>query len=229
MKKPAFILTDIEGTTTSISFVSDILFPWFRMHIRELLGMTHLTAVREAMDETVSIASHSEGLKLSSDEEIIQTLDRWCAEDKKITPLKTLQGILWEKGYQNGELKAHVYSDVAPKLKEWREAGIGMGVFSSGSVAAQKLLFCFSDDGDLTTYFSHYFDTNTGGKRELTTYRLIASKLRLDPGQILFLSDIGQELEAADAAGFQTLQLVRPGTEAGWKQLATSFDEIKFD
>jgi enolase-phosphatase E1 len=221
-----FILTDIEGTTSSISFVADELFPYFREHIKELLDMTHLGVVREAMDEVVSIADHSEGVKLSTDEEIVETLCRWSVEDKKITPLKTLQGILWEKGYQNGELKGHVYPEVPGKLTEWHESGIGLGVFSSGSVAAQKLIFGYSAAGDLTPYFSHYFDTNTGGKREITTYRLIATKLLVEPADILFLSDVAEELQAAKDAGFQTVQLVREGTQAAWEQTARDFSAI---
>jgi len=222
-----FILTDIEGTTTSISFVADELFPYFRENIHELLNMQDLSVVREAFDETVSLAHSADGLTIASNEQLLETLYRWSVEDRKITPLKTLQGILWEKGYKDGILKAHVFSDVAPKLQEWQEAGVGLGVFSSGSVAAQKLLFGYSIAGDLTPLFTHYFDTTAGGKREITTYRTISSKLLIEPKNILFLSDIVEELQAAEEAGFQTVQLVRPGTIAGWKTTASDFTEVE--
>ena len=221
-----FILTDIEGTTTSISFVSDELFPYFRENISELLSMRNLSVVKEAFDETVSLAHSADGISLSSDEEIIETLYRWSEEDRKLTPLKTLQGILWEKGYLDGTLKGHLYDDVAAKLNEWNVMGIGLGVFSSGSMAAQKLLFGHSVAGDLTPLFSHFFDTTAGGKREITTYRTISSKLLLPPENILFLSDITEELEAAKEAGYQTVQLLRPGTVKNWERVAADFNEV---
>jgi len=221
-----FILTDIEGTTTAISFVADELFPYFRKNIGDLLQLKDLSVVKEAFDETVSLAHSADGISLSSGEEIIETLRRWSIEDRKITPLKTLQGILWEKGYLDGTLKGHLYDDVAPKLKAWHAAGIGLGVFSSGSMAAQKLLFGNSVAGDLTPLFSHFFDTTAGGKREITTYRTISSKLLIPAENILFLSDIREELEAAKEAGYQTIQLLRPGTEKSWEQVAADFTEI---
>jgi len=226
--KPKFILTDIEGTTTSISFVADELFPYFREHISELTGLKDDPIVKEAFGETIRLAKEEDGVTISSDKEIIETLRRWSIEDRKITPLKTLQGVLWDFGYKNGSLKGHVYADVAVKLKEWNEKGIGLGVFSSGSIAAQKLIFGYSIDGDLTPYFSAYFDTTTGGKREQETYGKIAEKLNLKANEILFLSDIVEELVAADNAGFQTIQLVRPGTEPNWKTQAGDFNQIIF-
>lgn len=227
MKAPVqFILTDIEGTTSSISFVADELFPYFREHIRELLKMKNHPAVAEAFAETVSLAEAEDGLMLSTDEDILKTLHRWSVDDRKITPLKTLQGILWEIGYKNGSLKGHVYPDVAPKLAQWKASGIQLGVFSSGSVAAQKLIFGYSVAGDLTPYFSAYFDTKTGGKRETRTYEIIASQLEVPAAEILFLSDVKEELEAAREAGFQTIQLVRPGTTANWERTVSDFSEL---
>lgn len=223
-----FILTDIEGTTSSISFVAEELFPYFRTHIRELLHLKAQPAVAEAFAETVRLAQSEDGLTLTDDEAIIDTLHRWSVEDRKITPLKTLQGVLWDKGYRDGALKGHVYPDVAPRLREWHTQGIGLGVFSSGSVAAQKLIFGYSVAGDLTPYFSAYFDTNTGGKRETSTYRTIAEQLEIPASQILFLSDVREELAAADAAGMQTVQLLREGTTAGWPRTAADFDQIIF-
>lgn len=228
-KNVKYILTDIEGTTTSVKFVYDVLFPYFRTHIGELKEMTSNTDVQKAFRQTVELAVSLENKKLSSVDDIINTLYRWSEEDRKITPLKTLQGILWEKGYESGEIKGHVYEDVVPALKNWHEQGLSLGVFSSGSIAAQKLIFGFSEAGDLTRFFSNYFDTTTGGKREMETYPKISEALNLQATEILFLSDIVEELEAAQAAGFQTVQLVRPGTTTAWLNTAKDFSEISIN
>jgi enolase-phosphatase E1 len=227
--KIKYVLTDIEGTTTSVSFVYDILFPYFRDHIWELKNMSDLNSVDAAFNETKEIVLAEEGIQLETSEQIIQKLDSWCKEDRKITPLKTLQGILWKIGYETGELKGHVYEDVPITLEKWHTLGLKMGVFSSGSVEAQKLIFGYSEKGDLTTYFSNYFDTKTGMKRESETYVKIAQELKLEPSTILFLSDIVQELEAAHKAGFQTIQLVRPGTKKEWGNSVSGFAEIILD
>lgn len=229
IKQPRYILTDIEGTTSSISFVAEELFPYFRNNISSLLELKENPIVKEAFEQTVQLAKTEDGETLSTDREIIEKLHQWSVEDRKITPLKTLQGVLWDKGYQDGTLKGHVYPEVAACLKKWKEDGINLGVFSSGSVPAQKLIFGYSVSGDLTPYFSNYFDTNTGGKRESETYAKIAAILNLNPAEILFLSDIVEELQAADSKGFQTIQLVRPGTEQNWNTFAHSFEEITFE
>ena len=228
MSKPQYILTDIEGTTTSVSFVYDVLFPYFRENIEKVKDLTHLPEVVEVFKQTKEIAKN-EGVDLISNEDIINQLTTWSLEDKKITPLKTLQGILWKEAYESGLIKGHVYPDVANALALWKKNNIELGVFSSGSVAAQKLIFGFSESGDLTPYFSNYFDTNTGGKRDTETYSKIASLIGKKPSDILFLSDIVEELEAADKAGFQTIQLVRPGTIANWPRTATSFSDISLE
>ncbi len=229
ISRPKYILTDIEGTTSSISFVADELFPYFRENISDLLALTDRLVVKEAFDETIQLAKSEDGETLTTDEEIIEKLYQWSMEDRKITPLKTLQGVLWDTGYRDGELKGHVYPEVATNLKNWKEQGINLGVFSSGSVPAQKLIFGYSIAGDLTPYFSHYFDTNTGGKREAETYAKIAEELQLNPEEILFLSDVVEELEAADSTGYQTIQLAREGMAPSWKRAVTSFDEINFE
>jgi enolase-phosphatase E1 len=222
-----YVLTDIEGTTTSVKFVYDQLFPYFRSHIGDLKSMIQLPDVQEAFRLTVKLSLDLEGRKLNSVDEIINTLYRWSEEDRKITPLKSVQGILWEDGYKKGELKGHVYADVLPALEHWKSFGIQMGVFSSGSIAAQKLIFGYSELGDLTPFFSHYFDTTTGGKKDAETYPKIAEVIGFQPSEIIFLSDITDELVAADTAGFQTVQLVRPGTEASWKNTVKDFSEIE--
>lgn len=225
-KNVKYILTDIEGTTTSVKFVYDVLFPYFREHIGELKNLVEDPEVQKAFKKTVELADSLESLKIRSVDEVIDTLLRWSLEDRKITPLKTVQGILWEKGYQSGEIKGHVYEDVPTSLKKWHEQGLKMGVFSSGSIAAQKLIFGYSEAGDLTTFFSNYFDTTTGGKKEVETYPKIAEELNLNPNEIIFLSDITEELEAADKAGMQTVQLVRPGTDVNWPKSVVDFSEI---
>lgn len=229
IKQPKFILTDIEGTTSSISFVAEKLFPYFRNNILDLSEMTEIPVVKEAFAQTVELAQSEDGETISTEQEIIDKLYEWSVEDRKITPLKTLQGVLWDKGYRDGVLKGHVYPEVAANLKQWKAQGIDLGVFSSGSVPAQKLIFGYSISGDLTGYFSHYFDTNTGGKREAGTYAKIAGILGLDPSEILFLSDIEEELQAADSSGYQTLQLAREEMTPTWKQAVKSFDEIRFE
>lgn len=229
MKTPiTYILTDIEGTTTSMSFVSDELFPYFRVNINDLLKLKSNPIVEEAFVQTKELAWTEDSWRIESDEEIIATLHRWSIEDRKITPLKTVQGVLWKQGYEDGTLKGHVYEDVPPKLKDWKANGIELGVFSSGSIAAQKLIFGHSISGDLTPYFSHYFDTITGGKRETATYSNIAHLLNRNPAGILFLSDIREELECAKQAGFQTIQLVRKGASRDWDRTANDFSEIEF-
>ena len=220
------ILTDIEGTTSSISFVADELFPYFREHIRELLDWKHLPVVQEAFAETVRLAKDQDGETISGDEQILAKLHQWSVEDRKITPLKTLQGVLWDTGYRNGSLKGHVYADVPQRLKMWKESGLQLAVFSSGSVPAQKLIFGFSVAGNLTPYFSAYFDTKTGGKRDAATYTKIAESMQVAPNEILFLSDIKEELEAAKASGLQTIQLLREDKQAEWPFTAVDFEHI---
>lgn len=229
LKKPRFILTDIEGTTSSISFVAEKLFPYFRNNILDLAEMTDNPVVKEAFEQTIKLAESEDGETISTEQEIIDKLYEWSVEDRKITPLKTLQGVLWEKGYRDGVLKGHVYPEVAANLKKWKEQGIELGVFSSGSVPAQKLIFGYSISGDLTPFFSSYFDTNTGGKRDAETYAKIAKALHLEPSEILFLSDIIEELEAASSKGFETIQLAREGLTPSWSKVVSSFDEIIFE
>jgi len=221
-----YILTDIEGTTTAVSFVYDTLFPFFREHISRLSALQTQEEVIQAVTETKLILAQESGLANPTWEEILSTWYNWSVEDKKITPLKTVQGILWADGYKAGLIKGHIYADVPRAFESWTTQGLALGIFSSGSVAAQKLLFGYSESGDLTRYLSHYFDTKTGGKRETDTYRKIAQELTFEPNEILFLSDICEELEAADQAGFQTIQLVRPGTESKWQRTVSNFDEI---
>lgn len=199
------IVTDIEGTTSSIDFVHQSLFPYARKHLRAFLK-THAQQpeVRVQRDEV----SRIENRTLSVDE-AATVLERWIDEDKKLTPLKALQGMVWKQGYEAGELKGHVYADTPLCLRKWHAAGKKLYVYSSGSVEAQKLIFGHSDAGDLTPLFSGYFDTRIGAKREAESYRNILKQIGFAGDEVLFLSDIGEELDAAREAGMKTCQLLR--------------------
>jgi enolase-phosphatase E1 len=208
-----FILMDIEGTTTSISFVHEVLFPYTSAHLESFVRSNMKDAkVQEALAD-VKKTVQEEDHKSLSDEEAIKQLLQWIQEDRKHTALKALQGYLWKNGYETGEYKGHIYDDVVPVMEKWKKAGIQMGIYSSGSVEAQQLLFGYSEKGDLTPYLSAYFDTKVGHKREEASYHNIQKALDIPAESILFLSDVKEELDAAKAAGFQATQLVRPGTE----------------
>jgi enolase-phosphatase E1 len=199
------ILTDIEGTTSSISFVKDVLFPYARRGLpRFVHEHGHEPDVRHWLD-TVAVEHGG----ICSDEVIVETLQGWIDQDRKHTALKALQGMLWREGYERGDYQAHVYPDAAEALQRWHEAGHALAVYSSGSIAAQKLFFHYSEAGDLRTLFSAYFDTEVGHKRSADSYRLIADSLNHRPEHIVFLSDVVEELDAAREAGMQTRLLDR--------------------
>jgi enolase-phosphatase E1 len=222
-----FVLSDIEGTTSSVSYVYDILFPYFRNHIGEITQFAHLSEVKEAFAQVINLCQQEEGVVLTTSEEVIQKLLQWSREDRKITPLKTLQGIIWDKGYQLGELKGHVYDDVAFNLEKWVLNGLNVGIYSSGSVNAQKLIFKYSVAGDLTKWLSHYFDTNIGQKRSEESYLKIASRMGLDPSDIVFLSDIQEEIDAASMAGLKTIHVLREqGMSSNSIYRAKDFNEV---
>ncbi|MFA5941272.1 MAG: acireductone synthase [Sinimarinibacterium sp.] len=199
------IVTDIEGTTSSIDFVHQTLFPYAKSHMR---GFLRAQAGSDAVQHLLADVEQVEGRDLALDE-AADVLERWIAEDRKLTPLKALQGMIWKTGYEAGELKGHVYADTPEYLRRWHAAGKALYVYSSGSVEAQKLIFGHTDDGDLTPLFAGYFDTNIGGKREAASYARILAELKLAGDEVLFLSDVGEELDAARAAGMQTWQLLR--------------------
>ncbi|MFN4952170.1 MAG: acireductone synthase [Flavobacteriales bacterium] len=221
-----WILTDIEGTTTEVSFVYDILFPYFRSHMDEWKTVDS-DQMNQVLEQTRVLVLEEQSINLSNKEAIFDQLRQWSIEDRKVTPLKTFQGMVWEQGFKSGAIKGHMYPDVKPALERWAKMGMKLAIFSSGSIAAQKQLFGFSTEGDLTPYFSAYFDTTTGMKRDEQTYHLIVQQLHASANSVLFLSDIPQELEAANAAGMRTLQLVRPGTQANWSCCVADFSEIE--
>lgn len=199
------VVTDIEGTTTSISFVHDVLFPYARDHMEEYVDLhKHEIEVQKILNDVQNM----EGI---SSEEVVPTLLAWMAQDKKITPLKTLQGLMWEDGYKRGEFQGHVYEDANQQLRGWTAQGLPIYIYSSGSVKAQKLLFSFSVYGDLTPFFSGFFDTNIGGKKESASYAKIAKEINVPPNRILFLSDSMEEIYAAKEAGMQTILVSRDG------------------
>ena len=201
------ILTDIEGTTSSLSFVKDILFPYARAHLADyVVSHRDNSEVRGCLNEVRAIA----GAELT-DAQVVEQLIRWIDEDRKITPLKALQGLIWEAGYKSGSFQGHVYEDAANQLRVWKQRGLRLFIYSSGSVYAQKLIFGHTAFGDLTPLFEGYFDTTVGGKREVDSYRKIASAINVPLQDILFLSDIKEELDAATTAGMQTIWLVRDG------------------
>ena len=221
-----WILTDIEGTTTEVSFVYDILFPYFRAHMDQWKTVDS-DPMNQILEQTRVLVLEEHSVNLTSKEALFEQLRQWSIEDRKVTPLKTFQGMVWEQGFKSGAIKGHMYPDVKPALERWTAMGMKLAIFSSGSIAAQKQLFGFSTEGDLTPYFSAYFDTTTGMKRDEQTYQLIVQQVNAPANSVLFLSDIHQELEAAHAAGLRTLQLVRPGTQANWSWCVADFSEIQ--
>lgn len=218
------VVTDIEGTTSSISFVHEVLFPYARAHIASFVrAHAHDPQVRAQLEAVAREA----GKELTVDEAIAQLI-QWIDQDRKVTPLKALQGMLWETGYRNGDYQGHIYPDAYSRLCEWSAMGLRLYVYSSGSVKAQQLLFAHTEYGDLTPMFHGYFDTTLGGKREAESYRKIVTELGLPAGDILFLSDIKEELDAAKMAGLATCWLVRdviPDRAAAHPQVG-SFAEI---
>jgi enolase-phosphatase E1 len=228
---PRAILTDIEGTTTSIAFVYDVLFPYAAARLEETCAasdpgpdlraaLARLRAEHAAEKASDPPPSFGDGAPYA----------RWLmARDRKSTGLKGLQGLIWEEGYARGEIRGHVYPDVPPALAAWRQGGRRLRIFSSGSVRAQKLLFGHTEFGDLTPHFEGFHDTETGPKQDPASYAAIAADFALPPAEILFLSDVVAELDAAARAGLRTGLLVRPGNrpaEAGGHPAYKSFSEI---
>jgi enolase-phosphatase E1 len=225
------ILLDIEGTTTPIAFVHDVLFSYARDHVREFL------ATGSAAEDIVLLREEhavdvSDAPPLTNEIESIAAYVEWLIRlDRKSTALKSLQGKIWRQGYQDGSLKSQVFADVAPAFERWRERGLRISIFSSGSVLAQQLLFAHTEVGDLTPFIESYFDTNVGKKGDAESYRKIAEAMSLEPQQILFISDVVVELAAANEAGMKTLLSIRPGntpqSHAEQYPSIHSFDEIE--
>jgi len=205
------IVTDIEGTTSAIAFVKDVLFPYADAHLDAYVA-EHRTepVIAEAMRQAAAEAGEPD----ADDARVLAVLHEWIAEDRKATPLKTLQGVIWAEGYAQTALLGHLYPDVPPVLHAWNAAGIELYVYSSGSVTAQKVLFAHTFAGDLTPLFAGHFDTTIGAKREVQSYLEIAAATGFAPADMLFLSDIEEELDAARTAGMLTARLLRPDDTA---------------
>lgn len=218
------IVTDIEGTTSSIAFVKDVLFPYAA---RELPRFLEMNWQDPSVREQISALTGMTDEPVETPAQASRILQQWIHEDRKATPLKALQGMIWKSGYQNGDYQAHIYDDAVEQLRRWHKAGIPLYVYSSGSLAAQKLFFGHSEAGDLQPLFSGHFDTTTGAKQETASYQRIAKQINLPPAEILFLSDVTGELDAARQAGMQTVLVDRDGAapECGHPRVR-SFAEI---
>jgi enolase-phosphatase E1 len=215
------VLTDIEGTTTSLAFVKEELFPYARQHLPEYVT-SHAAEIADIAAE-ISVVAGADRL---SARETIDVLLRWMDEDRKVTPLKRLQGMIWRSGYESGRLRAHVYQDAVQALRKWDAAGMKLYVYSSGSVEAQRLLFSHTAHGDLTPLFSGYFDTTTGSKLETHSYQDIARSVSLAARAVVFISDHPGETQAAAAAGMRAVLMAREQGGGTTGVVARSFDDI---
>ncbi len=220
----SIVVTDIEGTTSDIAFVQRVLFPYARVHLPDFVR------AHAGLPEVAPwLAMVADEIRVADDHlpAIIAALLSWIDADRKHTALKALQGQIWKRGFENGEFKAHVYDDAVRALQRWKSADVPVYVYSSGSVQAQRLYFKHTEHGDLSGMFHGHFDTTIGNKREADSYRAIAARLNVEPASITFYSDIGAELDAAQEAGWNTVQLVRGDTTPapGHRQVA-SFDSL---
>lgn len=208
---------DVEGTTTKISFVKDVLFPYAYKNMESVLELSDAQEILKSLKDEY----HVEGL------EAVALLRSWIDQDKKEKHLKALQGILWSIGYEEGELKAHVYSDVPRNFKKWTEEfGLKLAIYSSGSVNAQKLLFKYSEFGDLTPYLSRHFDLEMGFKYEATSYENILKELSCEAKDLIFLSDMVNELKASESVGIKSYQLLREDLGKEFDPSIENFDEL---
>jgi enolase-phosphatase E1 len=224
MIKIEAIVADIEGTTSSIAFVHEVLFPYAG---RQLPGFVRKHAEEPEVAALLDDVRQEAGEPRAEVERVVDILLQWIAEDRKVTPLKALQGLVWERGYRSGDLAGHVYADTAPALRRWTDRGARIYIYSSGSVKAQQLLFEHSDAGDLRPLISGYFDTRVGHKRDPASYRAIAERIGLPAESILFLSDVTEELDAAAEAGMKTMQIARDEpVPSGRHPVARDFDEV---
>jgi enolase-phosphatase E1 len=231
------VLLDIEGTTTPIAFVHEVLFSYAKTHVADYLARHHdaddvrndIQLLRE--EHAADVRENNEPPPLAEPEsraevESITAYVHWLiALDRKSTGLKSLQGKIWREGYSNRSLHSQVYPDVAPALARWRAAGLNVSIFSSGSVLAQQLLFAHTEAGDLTPFIDNYFDTSTGKKGDAQSYRRIAEILNLQPQDVLFVSDVVTELAAAREAGMKTVLSIRPGNQA--QEFAEQYPSIQ--
>ena len=222
MPFPQGILLDIEGTTSSISFVYDVMFPYVREHLADFVAKNwNEAAVQDCLPLLAADLGHAEvtewlDLKQPAatlQAEVNKAVIGFMDADVKATGLKKLQGAIWKSGFESGQMVAHVYDDVAPAIKNWVESGSEVRIYSSGSVQAQKLFFGHTVAGDLLDRFNGHYDTTTGPKKELKSYEIIAQEFSCPASDVLFISDVVAELDAAHAAGLQTALSIRPGNK----------------
>lgn len=213
------VLLDIEGTTSSVRFVFEVMFPYARQHVAEYLerhwGEPSLQAALDKLAVDVGQSGAADWLGRFADEPaqraaVVAAVHQLMDRDAKVTGLKELQGLVWDSGFRSGQMVAHLYPDVVPAVNAWRASGRRVWIYSSGSIAAQRLFFGHTREGDLLQLFSGHFDTTSGGKKEPESYRRIAAAIGSQPQQILFVSDIADELLAARQAGLETALSVRP-------------------
>jgi enolase-phosphatase E1 len=225
MRQISAILLDIEGTTTPISFVHDVLFPFSRQHLTSYL--TENSDSPDVLNDLECLRKeHSEDLGSGNQRPpLIEQYVYWLIDhDRKSPALKSLQGKIWEQGYNDDRLRSVVFADVRPAIERWVETGVSVNIFSSGSVLAQKLLFAHTDAGDLTKFIHRYFDTGVGKKNNSESYRTIAETLSIPAAEILFVSDVITELNGAADAGMRTALCLRPGNAP--QELTSGHDSI---
>jgi enolase-phosphatase E1 len=220
------ILLDIEGTTTPISFVYDVLFPYARAHVSENLDADDVDALRLTYEEDLRI-----GFSPPVWSEAPVAYVHWLMDqDRKSTALKNLQGKIWLSGYQRGVLHGEVFEDVPLALQRWKKEGMDVRIYSSGSKLAQQLLFSSTKSGDLTIFLTGFFDTTTGPKIEAESYAAISRAYGCEASEILFVSDVVRELDAAQTAGMQTALCIRPGNHPqvpGTHRTISNFEDIE--
>ncbi|WP_461783413.1 acireductone synthase [Prosthecobacter sp.] len=219
------ILLDIEGTVSPLAFVHDVMFPYARKHAAAWLGAHWGHEVIPQLARDAGASSFHNALDAEA------AVDRLMDADAKVTGLKQLQGLIWEQGFANGDLRSTLFDDVVPSLDHWRENDREIRIYSSGSIHAQRLFFAHTTAGDLTPRLSGYYDTTTGSKREPASYPAIATDCGLPPNDILFISDLVDELNAAQSAGMMTALALRAGNKPQPESehpAITSFAEITF-
>ncbi len=235
------VLLDVEGTTTPVQFVYEVLFPFARQRVREFIRQqqrseevrAYISSLREEHHADVEKGLDPPAWREGSGDclvDAVTTYVHWLMdEDRKSTTLKSLQGKIWEAGYLGGSLRAPVYSDVSRAFVRWRGQGRGIYIYSSGSVLAQRLLFAHTTSGDLTGFIDGYFDTTTGAKTSADSYSAIGARIRLPAAEVLFISDVVAELDAAREAGMKSALCVREGrseTEMPGHQVICTFDVV---
>jgi len=228
------ILLDIEGTTTPIDFVHKTLFPFAKKRVAKFVE-THFDALRPEVEQLVDEGATDDTYTIPVDPlepgSMSAYLEHLIEQDRKSTPLKSIQGKIWREGYESGELRSVVFEDVPRAFSRWQVAGKMIAIFSSGSVLAQQLLFCHTTHGDLTPFISNYFDTSTGPKLDAATYAKISTELALEASEILFCSDVLAEVDAARTSGLLTTLVLRPGNPPNSDDVShrtiSSFDELE--